>query len=82
MSEGLNTSDLDQALETPALSGTVQLARAALASSAPPENAEADSRRQMESLMHEAALSPRALREAVKSTSPRPWWQRLLFWKK
>jgi len=80
MSEDPNASDLDQALETPALSGTVQMARAALSSPAPPANAEADSRRQMESLMQEAALSPHALREAVKSTSPRPWWQRLMFW--
>lgn len=81
MSDDPNAFDLDRALETPALSGTALLARAALSSPAPSEGAEAQSRRQMESLMQEAALSPRALREAVQSTSPRPWWQRLLFWK-
>lgn len=76
------SDDLDPSLESPALSGTVRLAQSALASPAPPETAEAQSRRQVETLMQESALSPRVLREAVASQPRRLWWQRLQFWKK
>ncbi len=73
------SDDLDP---SPSLAGTAQLARAALTSPAPPENAEAASRRQVETLMQEATLSPRVLREAVAPLPRRPWWERLQFWKK
>ena len=82
MSDELDPSDLDQALESPALSGTVQLAQAALASPAPPAEAEAASRRQVQTLMQEAALSPRVLRELADNSSRRSWWGRLRFWKR
>ncbi|MDQ2798051.1 MAG: hypothetical protein M3Y13_00225 [Armatimonadota bacterium] len=78
----LNASDLDQALESPALSGTVQLAQAALTSPPPPAEAEAKSRRQVQTLMQEAALSPRVLREAAGDSGSRSWWERLRFWKR
>ena len=74
--------DVDQALASPALAGTVQLARAALDAPAPPEHAETESRRQVETLMQEAALSPRVLREADAPLPRRAWWQRLTFWKR
>ncbi len=73
------SDDLDP---TPALTGTTRLARAALTSPAPPESAETESRRQVETLMQEAALSPRVLREAAAPLPRRPWWQRWQFWKK
>ena len=69
-------SDKIDALETSALSGTVKLARAALSSPEPTPRAETDSRRQVEILMQDAALSPRLLREAIASQPRRPWWQR------
>lgn len=78
----LNASDLDQALESPALSGTVLLAQSALSSPTPPAEAEAESRRQVQTLMQEAALSPRVLREAAGGLTERPWWERLRFWKR
>lgn len=78
----LNASDLDQALESPALSGTVLLAQAALTSPPPPAEAEAESRRQVQTLMQEAALSPRVLREAAGGLANRSWWERLRFWKR
>jgi hypothetical protein len=70
------------ALDAPGLSGAVRLAQAALASPAPPAGAEAESRRQVEALMQEAALSPRVLREAARPSPARPWWGRLRLWKR
>jgi len=61
----------------PELSGTVHLAHAALNAPAPPAQVEAVSRRQVEALMQEAALSPRVLREAVREQPHRPWWRKL-----
>ena len=75
-------SEETEAQETPALSGTVQLARSALTSPEPSPAAEADSRRQVEALMQDAALSPRVLREAAAGQPRQPWWQRLQFWRK
>lgn len=75
-------SDDLESLETPALAGTVKLARAALSAPEPPPDAEADSRRQVETLMQDAALSPRILREAVAAQPRRPVWSRLQFWKR
>lgn len=77
----LSLSDLDQVLESAALSGTVQLAQAALSSPTPPAEAEANSRRQVQTLMQEAALSPRVLREAAGDPGSHSWWKRLRFWK-
>jgi len=78
----LNSPELDQALQSTALSGTVRLAQSALRSPTPPVQAEAESRRQVQTLMQEAALSPRVLREASGQLSSHPWWERLLFWKR
>lgn len=83
MSDDLDPpADLDLALESPALAGTVRLARAALDAPAPPALAETESRRQVETLMQEAALSPRVLREADAPLPRRSWWQRVVFWKR
>ncbi len=57
--------------------GTARLVQAALNAPPPPEEAEAESRRQVEQLMQEAALSPKVLREAVRVQPRRPWWQKL-----
>ncbi len=75
-------SDETEVQETSALTGAVHLARAALSSPEPSAAAEADSRRQVETLMQDAALSPRILREAVAGQPRQPWWQRLQFWRK
>jgi len=82
MSEEDDASALDPALDSPALSGTVRLAQSALRSPVPPAQAEAESRRQVETLMQEAALSPRVLRELAGQSLDHPWWQRLRFWKR
>lgn len=82
MSEKIDSSALDGALDSPALSGTVRLAQSALRSPAPPAQAEAESRRQVETLMQEAVLSPRVLRELAGQNPARPWWERLRFWKR
>lgn len=58
------------------LSGTVLLAQSALNAPAPPVQAETESRRRVETLMQEAALSPRVLRE-IAASPRRPWWLRL-----
>ena len=65
----------------PDLSGATQLAQSALASPDPPADAEAASLSRVESLMRDAALSPRPLRQSPAPASPRPWWARLLFWR-
>jgi len=67
--------DLD-ALE-PSERGTTRLVQAALHAPPPPSEAEAESRRQVEQLMQEAALSPKVLREAVRVQPRRSWWQNL-----
>ena len=82
MSEEVDPPALNDSLDSPALSGTVRLAQSALRSPPPPAQAEAESRRQVETLMQEAALSPRVLRELASSHPGRPWWERLRFWKR
>ncbi len=82
MSEDLDALEADGALDSPALSGTVRLAQSALRSPPPPAQAEAESRRQVETLMQEAALSPRVLRELAAQNPSGPWWERLRFWKR
>ena len=69
--------DLDVREREPALEGTVRLAQSALHAPPPPEQAEAESRRQVEQLMQEAALSPKVLREALREQPNRPWWRKL-----
>ena len=69
-------------VETPALAGTVKLAQAALSAPEPSPVAETESRLQVETLMQEAALSPKILREAVAGHPRRPLWSRLKFWEK
>ncbi len=82
MSEEDDASALDPALDSPALSGTVRLAQSALRSPPPPAQAEAESRRQVETLMQEAALSPRVLRELAGQSTAHSWLERLRFWKR
>ena len=82
MSEEVDSSALDPSIDSPALSGAVQLAQSALRSPAPPAQAEAESRRQVETLMQEAALSPRVLRELAADRPDHSWWERLRFWKR
>ena len=82
MSEEVDSPALDDALDSPALSGTVRLAQSALRSPAPPAQAEAESLRQVETLMQEAALSPRVLRELAGQSAAHSWLERLLFWKR
>lgn len=80
--------ELDPELPAPELSGTAQLAKSALASPDPPADAEAASLSRVEALMREAALSPRPLHQSPalpKSSllpAPRPWWAKLLFWRR
>jgi hypothetical protein len=69
--------DLDQEAE-PSAQGTARLVQAALNAPPPAEEAEAESRRQVEQLMQDAALSPKVLREAVREQPRRPWWQKIL----
>jgi hypothetical protein len=69
--------DLDQEIE-PSAQGTARLVQAALNAPPPAGEAEAESRRQVEQLMQDAALSPRVLREAVREQPRRPWWQKIL----
>ena len=82
MSEEVDSSALEPALDSPALSGTVRLAQSALRSPPPPAQAEADSRRQVETLMQEAALSPRVLRELDGQGTAHSWLERLRFWRR
>ena len=82
MSEEVDSPALDDALDSPALSGTVRLAQSALRSPAPPAQAEAESLRQVETLMQEAALSPRVLRELAGQSAAHSWLERLRFWKR
>jgi len=83
MSEEVDSVALDPALDSPALSGTVRLAQSALRSPPPPAQAEADSRRQVETLMQEAALSPRVLRELAGQSTAHSWLERLRgIWKR
>ncbi len=82
MSEEVDPSALDSSLESPALSGTVRLAQSALRSPPPPAQAEAESLRQVETLMQDAALSPRVLRELDSRSNSHPWLERLRFWKR
>lgn len=56
--------------------GTALLARSALSAPPPPAQAEAESRRLVEQLMQESALSPKILREAVREQPHRPWWRK------
>ncbi len=58
--------------------GTAHLVQSALHAPPPAGEAEAESRRQVEQLMQEAALSPKVLREAVRIQPRRPWWRKLL----
>ncbi len=58
-------------------SGTARLVQAALHAPPPSGEAEAESRRLVEQLMQEAALSPKILREAVREQPRRSWWQKL-----
>ena len=69
-------------VEMPALAGTVKLAQSALSAPEPSPIAESESRLQVETLMQEAALSPKILREAVAGHPRRPLWSRLKFWEK
>ncbi len=82
MSDELNTPNSEETLDTPELSGTVRLAASALSSPAAPAQAEAESLRQVETLMQDAALSPRVLREAAGLPGSRSLWERLRFWKR
>jgi len=82
MSEEVDSSALNESLDSSALSGTVRLAESALRSPPPPAQAEAESRRQVETLMQEAALSPRVLRELAGQRPARSWLERLRFWKR
>lgn len=82
MSEEVDSSALDDSLDSPTLSGTVRLAQSALRSPAPPAQAEAESLRQVETLMQEAALSPRVLRELAGQSAAQSWLERLRFWKR
>lgn len=66
----------------PDLAGTTRLAQSALASPDPPAGAEAASLSQVETLMQDAALSPRPLRASAAPAPPGPWWSRLRFWKR
>jgi hypothetical protein len=72
------SDEFEDVFSDESLLGTVQLAAAALHAPAPPPQAEIASRRRVEMLMEEAALSPRVLREAVREQPRRPWWARLL----
>ena len=74
------SDDLDLLPLEPHLRGTVRLAQSALHAPPLPEHAEAKSRRLVEQLMQDTALSPRRLREAVREQPRRPWWQK--FWRK
>lgn len=67
--------DLDQ-LE-PSQRGAAWLVQSALNAPPPAGEAEAESRRKVEQLMQEAALSPKVLREAVRVQPRRSWWQKL-----
>lgn len=58
--------------------GTARLLEAALHAPPPAGEAEAESRRLVEQLMQDAALSPKVLREAVREQPHRPWWRKLL----
>ena len=58
--------------------GTARLLEAALHAPPPDGEAEAESRREVEQLMQDAALSPKVLREAVREQPRRPWWRQLL----
>ena len=69
-------------VETPALVGTIKLAQSALAAPESSPAAETESRLQVETLMQEAALSPKILREAVAGHPRRPLLSRLKFWQK
>jgi len=81
MSEETDLSELEGTLDAPALLGTVRLAESALRSPTPPAQAEAESLRLVETLMQEAVLSPKILREAVAGHPRRPLLARLLFWR-
>ncbi|MGI4787470.1 MAG: hypothetical protein ACRYFS_01325 [Janthinobacterium lividum] len=72
MPDDLNKDNFEASLQ-----GTARLAQSALNAPTPPEEAEAESRRQVEQLMQEAALSPKVLREAAREQPHRPWWQKL-----
>jgi hypothetical protein len=82
MSDELNAPNSEEALDSPELSGTVRLAASALSSPDAPAQSEAESLRQVEILMQDAALSPRVLREAAGLPGSRSVWERLRFWKK
>jgi len=75
-------SDETETFETPSLSGTIKLACVALSSPEPSQTAETNSRRQVETLMQEAALSPRVLREAAGLLPRQTWQKKLFFWMK
>ena len=68
--------DLDVIGADSSLHGTARLVRSALQAPPPPNEAEAESRRQVEMLMQEAALSPKVLREAVRDQPRRSWWRK------
>ena len=70
--------DLELGMLEPSLQGAARLAQSALNAPPPPVQAEAESRRQIEQLMQEAALSPKVLREAVREQPRRPWWRKFL----
>ena len=58
--------------------GTAHLLSSALHAPPPAGEAEAKSRREVEQLMQDAALSPKVLREAVREQPRRSWWRKLL----
>ncbi len=64
----------------PRLGGTIRLAESALHAPPPPDLAETKSRKFVEQLMLDAALSPKLLREAVREQPRRLWWRQ--FWLK
>lgn len=72
------SDDPDLQAAEPGFVGTARLAHSALNAPAPPTQAEDNSRRRVERLMQDAALSPKALREAVREQPQRPWWRKLL----
>ena len=70
--------DLELGTLEPGLRGAARLAQSSLNAPPPPVQAEAESRRLVEHLMQEAALSPKVLREAVREQPHRPWWRKFL----
>lgn len=70
--------DPEVSMSDPDQNGTARLVKSALNAPLPPAQAEVESRRQVEQLMQEAALSPKVLREAIREQPHRRWWRKFL----